>query len=100
MSAVTMNPGDMPAGARGLGIVKGVSCQRGLSVPLAAQLRATSVSAGFGDGGFVKAVAAIKGKLPEAAGLYDVKIDLRVFSVLSVYRSLCTEVTARAFAAS
>ena len=32
------------------------------------------------------------------AGLYDVRTDLRIFSLLGIYRKLCTEVTARAFA--
>ena len=30
--------------------------------------------------------------------LYDVRTDVEVFSILGFYRSLCTEVTARAFA--
>lgn len=100
LSFVTMTPKDRPAGARELGLVKGVSCQHGLSVPLAAEVRATSVSASYGNGGFVKAVEKINKDNPSAAGLYDVRVDLRVLSILGIYRKLCTEVTARAFAAA
>lgn len=100
LSFVTMTPKDRPAGARELGTVKGVSCQHGLSIPLAAQLNATSVSGGYGDGSFKKALERIKAAHPETAGIYDVRSDLRVFSILGIYRKLCTEVTARAFAAS
>lgn len=100
LSFVTMTPKDRPAGARELGTVKGVSCQHGLSVPIAAEFRATSISGGYGDGSFRKALEQIKKAKPEMTGLYDVRSDLRVFSILGIYRKLCTEVTARAFAAS
>ncbi|MBI2386540.1 MAG: hypothetical protein HYV14_11060 [Elusimicrobia bacterium] len=100
LSFVTMTPKDRPAGARELGTVKGVSCQHGLSIPLAAQLNATSVSGGYGDGSFQKALQNIKKESPDMIGLYDVRADLRVFSILGIYRKLCTEVTARAFAAA
>ena len=99
LSFVTMTPKDVPAGAKPLGTVKGVSCQRGLSIPISADIRGTSVSGGYGDGGFVKALAQIKKEHPTVVGIYDVRTDLRVFSILGVYRKLCTEVTARAFAA-
>lgn len=100
LSFVTMTAKDRPASARELGTVKGVSCQHGLSVPIAAQFRATSVSGGYGDGSFKKALEMIKKDKPDLAGLYDVRTDLRIFSILGIYRKLCTEVTARAFAAS
>ncbi len=100
LSFVTMTAKDRPAGARELGTVKGVSCQHGLSVPIAAQLRATSVTGGYGDGSFKKALEQIKKDSPDMAGLYDVRTDLRIFSILGIYRKLCTEVTARAFAAA
>jgi len=100
LSFVTMTAKDRPAGARELGTVRGVSCQHGLSVPIAAQLRATSISGGYGDGSFKKALEQIKKASPDMAGLYDVRTDLRIFSILGIYRKLCTEVTARAFAAA
>lgn len=98
LSFVSMTPRDVPAGARPLGTVRGVSCQRGLSIPLSADIRGTSLSGGYGDGGFARAVAQMKKERPELAGIYDVRTDLRVFSILGIYRKLCTEVTARAFA--
>lgn len=100
LSFVTMTAKDRPASARDLGTVKGVSCQHGLSVPIAAQFRATSISGGYGDGSFKKALEQIKKDKPELAGIYDVRTDLRIFSILGIYRKLCTEVVARAFAAS
>jgi len=98
LSFVTMTPRDVPEGARRLGTVKGVSCQHGLSIPLAANIRATNVTSGYGDGSFRKALAQMKKEHPDLAGIYDVRTDLRVFSILGLYRKLCTEVTARAFA--
>lgn len=100
LSFVTMTPKDRPAGAKELGTVKGVSCQHGLSVPIAAQLNATNVSGGYGDGSFKKALEKILKDNPETLGLYDVRTDLRIFSILGIYRKLCTEVTARAFGAA
>ena len=99
LSFVTMTPKDRPAGARELGTVKGVSCQHGLAIPIAAEFRATSVTGGYGNGSFAKAIEQIKKEQPDMAGLYDVRSDLRILSILGIYTKLCTEVTARAFAA-
>lgn len=99
MSFVAMTPKDVPADARLLGEVKSVSCQRGVSIPLAANFRATSVSNSYGDGGYRKALELMKQKHPDLEGIYDVKVDLGIFSLLGgIYRSLCTYVTARGFA--
>ncbi|OGS01214.1 MAG: hypothetical protein A2V88_02880 [Elusimicrobia bacterium RBG_16_66_12] len=98
LSFVTMTPKDVPADARRLGTVKGVSCQHGLSIPLAANIRATNATGGYGDGSFRQALAQMQKKHPEMAGIYDVRTDLRILSFLGLYRRLCTEVTARAFA--
>ncbi len=97
MSFVAMTPKDVPAGAVKIREVRGVSCQRGLSVQIAANLNATNVSGYVGDGSYAKAVAQIKKLHPEVAGIYDVRTDVENFSVLGFYRSLCTIVTARAF---
>lgn len=99
LSFVTMTPKDVPKGARQLGLVSGSSCQHGLSVPITADVRGTSISGVQGDGGFQKAVAHILKQKPETSGIYDVRVDQRVFSILGIYRKLCTLVTARAFAA-
>lgn len=99
MSFVAMTPKDVPPDAKPLGTVRGKSCQRGLSVPLTASIRATSISAGFGDGSYRKAIDEIRKQHPDVAGVYDVRVDLGQFSILGgLYRSLCTYVTARAFA--
>ncbi len=100
LSFVTMTPKDKPKGAFELGTVTGSSCQHGLSVPLSADVRGTSITGAYGNGSFVKAVGQIKAEHPTASGIYDVRVDQRVFSILGIYRKLCTEVTARAFAAA
>jgi len=97
LSFVTMTPKDVPVGAVSLGTVTGISCQRGLSIPLSLDVRGTSVSGGYGNGSYARALEQIKKEHPDAAGLYDVRTDLRIFSILGIYRKLCTEVTARAF---
>jgi len=99
LSFVANTPKDKPTGAPELGLVKGVSCQYGLSVPVTANLRGTSISGAIGNGSFVKALEEIKKKKPELVGIYDVRTDQRIFSILGIYRKLCTEVTARAFGA-
>ena len=98
LSFPSMTPKDVPAGVRKIREVKGRACQRGLAVPIAANFNATNISAYYGNGSYAKAVAQIKKKNPEIIGLYDVRTDVEVFSILGFYRSLCTEVTARAFA--
>ncbi len=99
LSFVTMTPKDRPKDARELGTVKGSSCQHGLSVPISADVRGTNISGAYGDGSFGKALAQIKKAKPETIGIYDVRTDMKVFSLLGIYKRLCTEVTARAFAA-
>lgn len=100
MSFVAMTPRDVPADARPLGEIKSVSCQRGLSIPLAASFRATSISNSYGDGGYKKSLELMKKQHPDLVGIYDVKVDLQIFSILGgLYRALCTHVSARGFAA-
>ena len=98
LSFPSMTPKDVPAGVRKIKEVKGRACQRGLAVPIAANFNATNISAYLGNGGYAKALAQIKKAHPDVVGLYDVRTDVEVFSILGFYRSLCTEVTARAFA--
>ena len=98
LSFPSMTPRDVPEGVRKIREVKGRACQRGLALPTAANINATNVSVYFGNGSYAKAVAQIKKEHPEVVGLYDVRTDVEVFSILGFYRSLCTEVTARAFA--
>ena len=98
MSFVAMTLKDVPADARNIREVMGRSCQRGLAVPIAANFNATNVSAYYGDGSYAKALAQIKKDHPDVIGIYDVRADAEVFSILGFYRSRCTIVTARAFA--
>jgi hypothetical protein len=98
MSFPSMTPKDVPAGVRKIREVKGRACQRGVAVPTAITFNATHIGVYFGDGGYGKALAQIKSKHPEVLGLYDVRTDVETFTILGVFQSLCTEVTARAFA--
>ncbi|HXT00165.1 MAG TPA: hypothetical protein VN915_05785 [Elusimicrobiota bacterium] len=98
MSFPSMTPKDVPAGVVKLREVRGRACQRGLAVPIAANFNATNISAYYGNGSYAKAIAQIKKEHPEVIGIYDVRTDVEVFSILGFYKSLCTEVSARAFA--
>jgi hypothetical protein len=100
LSFPSLTPKDVPGDARKIREVKGRACQRGLALPTSASFNATNVSAYYGNGSYAKALAQIKKEHPEVVGIYDVRTDLEVFSVLGFYRSLCTEVTARAFASA
>lgn len=97
MSFATLTPKDLPPGARDAGEVRGRTCQHGLSIPITASFRPTTVSGAAGDGGYKKTLAAILKDRPDLAGIYDVKIDMHNLSVLGFYRRLCTEVLARGF---
>jgi hypothetical protein len=98
LSFETATPGHLPPGAVRLpGELQGSSCQYALAIPLSASLRATSVSGAKGDGSYEKALGVLRAGHPELSGVYDVKVDLHVTSVLGVFRRLCTEITARGF---
>jgi hypothetical protein len=73
--------------------VFGKTCQYGLSVPLSLSLRSSSLSGAIGDGGYRKTIEKMKKDHPELLGLFDVKVDLHITSILGFYRRLCTEVT-------
>ncbi|MBI3547566.1 MAG: hypothetical protein HY078_00800 [Elusimicrobia bacterium] len=97
LSFVTMTPKDLPPGVVLGGDVKGRSCQHGLAVPIAANFRATSLSAAAGDGSQRKALEGIKAENPDVAGLFDIRIDDHTFIILGIYKRSCVEITARAF---
>jgi hypothetical protein len=97
LSFLSMTPKDVPAGARLIPEVRGVTCQRGLSIPITATIQATDISGVYGDGGYIKSLAKIKKENPGVIGIYDVRVDLEIFSILGFYKSTCTIVTARAF---
>lgn len=97
LSFVTMTPGGLPEGSALAGEVSGRSCQHGLAIPVTASLRPTTLSGAGGDGGYEKALAALRKAHPGLAGIYDVKVDLHTISVLGFYRRVCTEILARGF---
>lgn len=95
LSAQAMTRRELPAAWRPAGEVRGRGCQHGLSIPLSASLRPTSLAGAAGDGGYERAVAQIRREHPELAGLYDLRADVHHLSILGVYRRRCVEVTAR-----
>ena len=98
LSYQTMTPQEVPEDAVLVGEVEGESCQHGLSIPIFFSLtERISVSGAKGDGGYKKALRDIRQKHPDLAGLYDVKVDFRRMSILTIYRKLCTIVVARGF---
>lgn len=97
LSFMTMTPGELPPGARDIGVVQGRSCQHGLSIPVTASIRPTTVSGAIGDGGYHKTLEAMRRERPELAGLYDVKVDVHTISILGFYRRTCVEMLARGY---
>jgi hypothetical protein len=98
MSYVAMTPKDVPVGARLIPEVRSEYCQYGVSIPTSLSFQATDVNLVYGDGGFVKCVRKIMVANPGVTGIYDVRVDLRIFSILGIYKKTCTIITARAFA--
>ncbi len=97
LSFVSMTRSELPRGATLLGEVRARSCQFGLSIPLGLDPGAMSLSGAAGDGGFKKALAGLQKERPELSGIYDVKVDNHLVSVLGIFRRLCVEVTALGF---
>lgn len=97
LSFVSATRSELPPDAVDAGTVTASACQHGLSVPLSLSLRANSVSAAAGRGGYEKALSRLKDARPELRGVYDVKVDTRVTAVLRIWRRMCIEVTARGF---
>ncbi|MCP4406729.1 MAG: hypothetical protein GY807_03035 [Gammaproteobacteria bacterium] len=97
LSYVTSAPGDLPDDIIPLGEVKGRGCQYGLSIPLLGASSIIQISGGVGRGGYGKALKDIKLRYPELTGLYDVKIDDHFISVLTMFRRICVEITAKGF---
>ena len=97
LSFVSATRSELPSDAEDAGEVSVSACQHGLSIPLSLSLRANSISAAAGRGGYEKALARLKAQRPELRGIYDVKVDTRVTSVLRLWRRMCVEVSARGF---
>lgn len=95
LSYAALTPKDLPAGAEPAGEVRGRGCQHGLALPLG--LRGPRLSGAAGRGGFERALSSIRERHPGLRGVYDVKVDDHIVSVLGLYRRICTEVLARGF---
>lgn len=98
LSFVPSVASELPKNRVELGEVSGSSCQHGVSIPTSLSLHATDISAAAGNGGYFKAIQNIRLAHPGMAGIYDVRADQRSLSILGVYRRLCIDVVARAFA--
>lgn len=97
LSFVSMTVGELPKGAVPTGTVQGRTCQYGISIPIEAALRPTSLSGAAGNGGYRKTLEAMRREHPELSGIFDVKVDLHILSVLGIYKRQCTEILARGF---
>ncbi|MBI3298421.1 MAG: hypothetical protein HYZ75_09680 [Elusimicrobia bacterium] len=97
LSFVAPTRRELPPDAVDIGEVRASACQHGLSIPLSLSLRASSISAAAGRGGFERTMEKLKTTHPDLRGVYDVKVDERITSILGVWRRVCAEVTARGF---
>jgi hypothetical protein len=97
LSYATLTPGQLPRDALRLGPVSGRGCQFAIATPILNFAGIPRLSAGAGGGGFDKALQNIRERYPDLQGIYDVKIDIHVVVVLTVFQRLCTEITAQGF---
>ncbi len=97
LSYPTLTVAELPKDAISLGTVTGRGCQYGLSIPILTGSSVTRVSGGAGRGGFQKALSDIREQHPQLRGIYDVKVDTHLFSVLTVYSCRCAEISALGF---
>lgn len=97
LSFASATRSELPPDAVDAGEVSASACQHGLSIPTGLSMRSTNVSAAAGRGGYAKAVERLRRARPELRGLYDLKVDVRVTSVLRVWRRMCVELSARGF---
>jgi hypothetical protein len=74
---------------RGAREVRGEACQTGIFIPY------VPASVAWGDGGYREAVREAQAQAPDAA-LTDVRADLHVVSILTIFRRQCVVVTAAA----
>ena len=97
-----------PAGIQPLsawGRAQGRACQQGFQIPLLWSLGVPSynrigtwsISAGWGEGGYRHALADLRKNLPANAVLFDLRADVRLRTILSVYAEECLELDAAVF---
>lgn len=97
LSYATLTVAELPEDAISLGPVSGRGCQYGLAIPIVGSSSIARVSGAAGRGGFQKALREIRERHPELRGIYDVKVDNHLFSVLTVFSRRCAEISARGF---
>jgi len=97
LSYQTLTAHERPDDVVSVGEVMGDSCQHGLSIPIIfSATDRLSVSGAKGDGSYKKALLHIREQNPDLAGLYDVKVDVHKWSILTYSRE-CTVVVAQGF---
>ncbi|GJL65976.1 MAG: hypothetical protein NPIRA05_09470 [Nitrospirales bacterium] len=97
LSYQALTPHEIPDNTVPVGEVLGDSCQHGLSIPIIfSATDRTSVSGANGDGSYKKALLNIREKHPGLIGLYDIKVDVHQWSILTYSRE-CTVVVAQGF---
>lgn len=97
LSYQTLTHNERPDDVVSVGEVMGDSCQHGLSIPIIfSATDRLSVSGAKGDGSYKKALLHIKEQHPDLIGLYDVKVDVHKWSILTYSRE-CTVVVAQGF---
>lgn len=95
--------GEVPL--RPWGRAQGRACQQSfqlpvlwsLGVPSFNRIGTWSISAGWGDGGYNRALADLRKNLPANAVLFDLRADVRMRTILSVYAEECLELDAAVF---
>lgn len=97
LSYPTLTGAELPGDAIPIGLVTGRGCQYGLSIPIVVSSSITRVSGGAGRGGFQKALSDIRERHPRLRGIYDVKVDNHLFSILTIFSRRCIEIAARGF---
>ena len=96
LSYATLTAKNLPSGAVLIGTVKGRGCQYGISTPIGVSSM-PRMSGAAGKGGYERALQDIWERHPDLRGIYDVKVDDHLLSVLTVFQRQCTEVTAKGF---
>jgi hypothetical protein len=84
------------------GRAQGRACQRGFQIPLIwnafvpapNNMGSWSLSAGWGEGGYIQALEDMRSRLPAGALLHDLRADLHMRTILSVYAEQCVELDA------
>lgn len=97
LSFHTMTHVELPKGNVPMGPVEARSCQHGVSIPIFSSFGRFNLSGAGGDGSYRKILEKIREKHSELTGVYDVKVDLHLFSILGIYKRTCTEIAAKGF---